>query len=464
MQCDAARQNLKALCDHELGVVAAWRVRRHLRHCAACRRELAMIERLNALLLSADPAGAGVIAAPRARIRGASNGSRGRLRWALQLASTALLVLVLALGFHARNSAPVGIPLAAAIEAFAGGKDWTTWHFVTRAPDGKVIETWLRRPDAFREESRQGSVLTELKVQLDQESWIYRVPEKRAYHAHSAIENPALYGDSVHELKDLQERARRVGGLRITRRSDRWPDGRAVKVIEIEADFAKHFGSRDEPHPTVWRSTVTVDAQTGLQLTSDREGYLTTTIAHNQPMPDRLFTWEPPAGVQVVEIGDWLGERLGRTLASVRNDHHSLTIHAADLAATGDVWVTASWRFHDESLNTWGTTPLFGDATDDRGRAYVAFSGILGGKLGPTGEIQAYTPREPRRPGDPYPTSIVLHHYGSPPLTVPVPPPAAWTRPPIDPVGVAHPERDAASFEKSRKQALEKAVGEGGRR
>jgi hypothetical protein len=67
--------------------------------------------------------------------------------------------------------------------------------------------------------------------------------------------------------------------------------------------------------------------------------------------------------------------------------------------------------------------------------------------------VNGYTPRVPRRPGDPWPRSITLQHYGSPPLVLPVSPPAAWTRPPIDPVGVAHPERDAPFIQKARKRA-----------
>jgi outer membrane lipoprotein-sorting protein len=459
MRCERARGNLKALLDGELGSATTWRLRRHLARCAGCQEEFEMIGRLNALLLSAD-----LVPSVPAGSLGVWRDRRNRLRPLYPLVWAGMLALALMVGFHSRDPGSSNIALAAAIEAFAGGKDWATWHFVTKEPDGRLTETWLRRPDAFRAEIRQGGQLVELRVQLGRESWIYQPDQKRAFHAHKPIQNPGSYGDAVYFLKDLQRRASKVGGLKVTERPDRWPDGRAVKVIDIEADYAKHFGPREGTHPKLAHFKVVVDAETGLQVKSEMWNSVTTTIAHNQPMPDRLFVWKPPAGVQVIEIGDWQGERLARTLASVKNEHHSLTIHAVDLAANGDLWVTASWKFRDESMNTWGTLPLLGDATDDRGRVYLIFSGIGGGGMGPTSQIVAYTPRESRSPADPLPTTIALHHYGSPALVLPVPPPAAWTRPPIDPEGVAHPERDAPTWEKLRQKVRSKAkTGEGRR-
>jgi hypothetical protein len=430
MRCERARHNLKALLDGELGSVETWRVRRHLAGCARCQEEYAMIGRLNALLLSADLVQLAATPAIYREMAAEWSDRRQRLRPLYPLVWAAMLALALVVGFHSRDPGSSNVAMAAAIEAFAGGKDWTTWHFAATEPHGRQTETWLRRPDAFREEIRVDGKLIELKVQLDRESWIYQPGEKRAYHAQKAIQNPAQYGDAVYFLKDLQRRARRVGGLKVTERPDRWPDGRAVRVIDIEADYAKHFGPPGGAHPKTARFKVIVDAKTGLQVKSELWNAVTTTVAHDQPMPDRLFTWRPPTGVQVTEVGDWLGERLARTLASAKNDHHSLTIHAVDLAANGDIWVTASWKFRDETMNTWGTYPLIGKPTDDRGREYLGFSGL--GGTGPTNMVLAYTPRERPGRGDSLPATITLHHYGSPPLVLPVPPPAAWTRPPID--------------------------------
>src|SRR5712692_4515823 len=109
MRCEAARENLKALSDGELGQVQSWRVRRHLARCAACEEELAMIERLNALLLSADRGEHGVAALRHAGSYGGRSGTRDRVRIWYQLGSAAILALALVVGFHARNTGDPGV-------------------------------------------------------------------------------------------------------------------------------------------------------------------------------------------------------------------------------------------------------------------------------------------------------------------------------------------------------------------
>ena len=207
-----------------------------------------------------------------------------------------------------------------------------------------------------------------------------------------------------------------------------------------------------------------MDALTGRLVKWEQSGYTITSIAYDQPLPDRLFTWKPPAGIQVTEIGDWWGERLGRTLATAQSRSWDLTIHAVDVAANGDIWLTASWQFQDPQLNTWGTTPLPGELTDDRGRVYTAFMGIGGGA--PTRMVNGYTPREPRRAGDPFPTRMTLTPPSGSRLDLLAPPPATWTRPPIDPLAVAHPERwtgfDDRTREEARRRERGRAEGAGG--
>src|SRR6266571_4074173 len=287
MRCEAARENLKALSDGELGRVQSWRVRRHLARCAACEEERAMIERLNALLLSADRGERGVAALGRAGALAERSGTRDRIRIVYQLGSAAILALALVVGFHARNNGDPGVALAAAIEAVSGGRGWQTWHLASTAPDGKVTETWLRLPDAFREETRQGNILTELKAQRGKEAWIYLPAEKRAFHARTAIEDPAQYGDALRELKRAQERARTVGGLKVTEHPDRLADGRAVRVTEVEMDYEKHVGRPPEGNgPKTIHSRIVVDALSGRLVTWEQSGYTITSIAYDQPLPD----------------------------------------------------------------------------------------------------------------------------------------------------------------------------------
>src|SRR5689334_17014532 len=46
MRCHEVKNQLNALVDEELGVVATWRVTRHVARCAACAAELSEIKRL----------------------------------------------------------------------------------------------------------------------------------------------------------------------------------------------------------------------------------------------------------------------------------------------------------------------------------------------------------------------------------------------------------------------------------
>jgi hypothetical protein len=161
-------------------------------------------------------------------------------------------------------------------------------------------------------------------------------------------------------------------------------------------------------------------------------------VGYDQPLPDSLFIWEPPMNVQVTEVGDWYGERVGHTVASVRDDRWELTIHSVDLAANGEIWLTNSWVFKDEQLNTsWGTIPPTGSITDDRGRVYVLFIGLGSGS--PTRGVNGYTPLEPRRPNDPYPKKLTVS-AGDHSVELTAPTPATWDWPPKDPLAIAHPE------------------------
>lgn len=383
------------------------------------------------------------------------NGRVPRLVLAGAMATT------LVIGFLIWNSASSHVTMAAAIQAFTGGTGWKTWHFVMRAPDGEVTETWLKLPDAHRTEIRRNGILTEIKVQKDKEGWIYLPERKQAIRSRIPIENPVSLGDNLRELKRIESRAKEIGGLTVTERRERGADGRALRVMQIDIDYAKHYGPPrpDGTAPKTLRYRVILDAESGRLIKREEEGYLTEeTVAYDEPMPDTLFEWQPPAGVKVTEVGDWWGERLGRTVASMRTDYYSVKIHAVDLAANGDLWLTASWEFDDETLNTWGTAPPLGLPTDNLRRVYVGI-GALGAPK-PTQAVFGYAPIEPRKPTDPFPTRITMSIRsslagGEETLSVPVPEPAAWSFPPKYPLMVAHPERPggAQHFDREREKA-----------
>jgi outer membrane lipoprotein-sorting protein len=451
VRCDATRENLKALCDGELSRWQSWRVRLHLAHCAACAEELALMQRLHALLLSADPAAQAESTALRSPARPLPTTGRpaiGRLRQVGWLGALMILVVLSVLTWSSTRSSAA---LAAAIQALDDAKGWRTWHFLMTAPDHRVTETWLRLPDAFREETRQAGRLTELRVQRGKEGWIYLPDQKRAVHAHVPIMDPTKYGTPLDELKRVRQRAQKVGGLKVTETPDRMADGRTVRVMKIEIEYAKHYGpSPDRKDPKTIEYEVIVDAETA-RLLKWKQGEVTCESAgYDQPLPDSLFTWEPPATVQVSEVGDWWGERLGHTVASVRNERWELTIHAVDLAANGEIWLTSSWAFKDKELNNWGTIPPIGPISDEHGRAYVGFVMLGGGS--PTRGVMGYTPLEPRRPTDPLPKKLAVS-VGGRTVELTVPPPAAWDWPPKDPLAIAHPENRAKQNAKEREHA-----------
>jgi outer membrane lipoprotein-sorting protein len=410
------------------------------------------MQRLHALLLSADPAAHAGLTAPRLPSRPLPAPRRpaiGRLR---QVGWLGALILLAVLSFLIWSSTRSGAALAAVIQALDDAKGCRTWHFVTTAPDHRVTETWLRLPDAFREEVRQAGRLTELQVQRGKEGWIYLPDQKRAVHAHVPIMDPTKYGTGLDELKRVRQRAQKVGGLKVTETPDRTAAGRAVRVMKVEIEYAKHYGpSRDRKDPKTIEYEVTVDADTGRLVKWKQGGVTCESVGYDQPLPDSLFTWEPPMNVQVTEVGDWYGERVGHTVASVRDKYWDLTIHAVDLAANGEIWLTNSWVFKNEELNSsWGSTPPVGPITDERGRVYVSFGGLGSGS--PTRGVEGYTPLKPRRLNDPYPKKLTVS-AGDHSVELTAPPPAAWDWPPKDPLAIAHPELWAKQNTKAREHA-----------
>lgn len=105
------------LADHAVGALRGRekaRVESHLDECAACRRELAALQRTGDLLssLSLDEAPPETWHAVRDRIgdlRRTSAPARPRLAWGLAMGVVAMLFV--ALGIFLQRSAPVGEPL-----------------------------------------------------------------------------------------------------------------------------------------------------------------------------------------------------------------------------------------------------------------------------------------------------------------------------------------------------------------
>jgi hypothetical protein len=462
MNCEAAQAELKAYQDGELDRLSAWRVRRHVEHCAPCTEEVRMMGKLNALLLSADlvkreaPATGRSLSAASAPQSASPAWRSRRVQWA-SAGAAVLAAVFLAFGTTGRTDA-----LAAAMHALAQMRSWTSCHLITQSRGGWTSEQWVRIPYDVHEERRQNGGLYSITVQNARESWLYRADKNLVVHSHAKLMAP-LNGSTVgtvvgplYDLGRLQQEARRVGGLSIHERQDRMPDGRPVRVIDLQIDEAKHYSREPGAPPLkIQHNVIYLDALTEQLLRWDavNDGASYKILAYHQAPPDTLFTWQPPAGVKVVEFPDWWETRKGQKLAAAASQEWDVTVHAVDVSANGDVWLTASEkpRAHEAG----GAGPSFSSRwsaygmtlTDERGRIYVQFM-AEGADDWPDGTLLiGFTPLEPRHPRDPLPfrlTATLWPDYGSSQGSVhrrqtvtvtglAAPAPAGWVSPPINP-------------------------------
>jgi len=61
---------------------------------------------------------------------------------------------------------------------------------------------------------------------------------------------------------------------------------------------------------------------------NDGETY--TVLGYDLAIPDNLFTWQPPAGVKVVEFSGWWESRKDQRLATAASQEWNVTVHAVD--------------------------------------------------------------------------------------------------------------------------------------
>jgi hypothetical protein len=418
MNCEATQAELKAYQDGELDSWSAWRVRRHVGRCAPCAEELRMIGKLHALLLSADlvvreAPGSGRSASEVSTPGSASPAWRSRrVQWA-SAGAAVLAAVLLAFGTTGHNDA-----LAAVMQALAQMKTWRSCHLVTHSADGTTSEQWVRVPDSIHEEVHRGGILTSVTVQNQRESWLYQADKNLAVHSRDKLLAP-LNGSTVgtvigplYDLERLQREAQRVGGLTIHERRERWPAGREVRVIDIFVEMARFY--HPEPgttQPKTKHDVIYLDAQTGalLKWNAVNEGETFDILGYDQPLPDALFTWQPPPDVRVVEFTDWWEARRAQKLTTAANKQWEVTAHALDVAANGDVWLTASERRlvgkNAETANplapTWAAFGM--TLTDERGRVYVQFMCQASDDWPRGTALIGFTPLEPRRKSDPFP-------------------------------------------------------------
>jgi hypothetical protein len=103
MRCEQVQPLIGAWQDEELAVLTAWRVRRHVRRCAACSAEAAALERMEERLRAAAPLG------PEPWV----STTRGRQTWpALAGAAMAVVVAFLVLIRSDHSPTPPIVPTA----------------------------------------------------------------------------------------------------------------------------------------------------------------------------------------------------------------------------------------------------------------------------------------------------------------------------------------------------------------
>jgi putative zinc finger protein len=465
MNCEMAQAELKAYEDGELDRLAAWRVRRHVGRCAACAEELRMMGKLNALLLSADlvereapVAGRSIATGPVPRPASPLWKNR-RAQWA---SAAAVVLGVILLTFSPANHSDA---LAAAVQALVQMKTWKTCHLVSRSRGGGMtIEEWLRVPDEIHHEVYQGGALTLLEVQNAHETWRYEADKGLAVHSHTknALPQNLILGTALGPLpylERLQEEERRAGNLIVHERQDHMPDGRPVRVIDIQADMVRRLLREPREQKIHKHDIVYLDALTDRLVRWDDValGWTCEIVSSDQPLPDHLFTWQPPAGVKVVEFTDWWQARQEEKLAAAANKEGEVTVHAIDMAANGDVWLTVSGQprsgahalpVRSDDRPMWSCTPGGMTLTDERGRIYVNFIGQFRDDWPANAALIGFTPLEPRRPSDPLPVSFTASlrpdfgpsegaPYRHPIVTIAglaAPAPAEWSYPLMTPL------------------------------
>jgi outer membrane lipoprotein-sorting protein len=343
------------------------------------------------------------------------------------------------------------------IRALTEARPWTTCHVNRRSRDGRIErEEWIRLPDAVRREDRQGGAIRELLVQNGSESWIYKADKKLAVHARVKVigrldghEVGTVYGP-LKALKQLEPEARRVGGLTISERRERRADGRAVRTVDVQIDAATHY--RGDPALRGVKSLhhlLQLDAETGrlVQWRSPRTGETFEVIGYDQMLPDSLFNWQPPAGVKVAEFADWWEPRLSKAVATAHEEAWNVTVHAIDVAASGDVWLTVTGHSGSTGGDQPGWAPFGMKLVDERGRVYVEFLCMLHERPRGDAALIGFTPLHARRPGDSFPRQLTArlfleqqHREGADSIDtelilarLPAPLPAVWNRPPTNP-------------------------------
>lgn len=478
MSCESIRSWLGAYLDGELSPLRNWRCRLHLRRCAECAREVSALTRLDTLLHAADVVA--VSAGSPVAHSGAGRSMPGRMR-SLPRLRTALTILgvlaVAALAFVPHRTS-YGDPLERAIETLMRAPAWKTSHLVVRSRDGRTVtEQWVALPHSLRAEIRRDGHLAEVTVQNEREAWIYRAEANLAVHSTVRPYVPEAYGvgafhGPLNSLRRLRQSAARLGGVNVSERRVREADGRLLRVFTVAVDVARHYpGQVAPPGDGIRRDDLYLDAQTGrLVRWEDREtGNRYEVDAYDVSPPLGTFAWQVPSGVRLVEHRDWWKARAGKTLAVAENPFAEVTVHAVDLSAQGEVWLTVSKRSAtgNDRITSWPARGMLME--DDRGRVYIHYQTRGMSSWPENVALLAFTPLRPLREGALPPRRVTVRLLPEHrPHTTPVdhtrelllvrrlraPSPSPWPEPPVSPLDLlVKPEARAGIAEEFRSRA-----------
>lgn len=474
MCCDSVRPWLGAYFDGEVSPVRGWQVRRHLRRCAACAREVEGLSQLQSTLLRVDVARVPPALATDAAIRPRPS----RLRRA---AAAGALVLAAGAVFLLDRSRSYGDPLERAISTLAKAPAWGSSHVVVRNRAGeRVREQWVILPDTLRDERYEQGRLIEWTVQVAGHTTRYRAEQKLAVEGTGLLYRPEPHGvgafhGPINALRHLRTAAEKIGGVIVTERASTTPQGRRLRVYTIAIDVSRHYPQdADLRGVATLRHVVSVDRATGrLVRWEDAQSGLTYEVdRYDEPVPVAKFDWHPPAGTRIVQFQDWWAARSSRSIGADAAVAHGVTVHALDAAANGDLWLTVSRKAEGKEarLTDWPSRGMV--AQDERGRAYIQFVTLGNANWPKNAALLGFTPVKPRSTREPRPRRLTVrllpeHRPHQRPIDhrhelvtirgLRVPEPATWEAPPLNVLDVLREKAEKADWMSERRSRARRA-------
>jgi len=389
-------------------------MRLHLRRCPACQQKKAEYKRLDDLLTQAAE-----VTVPESLLTAWLAGipeavpvvkrsvvweklKIQRVRWTSISATTVAVALLVALAWVEMRPEPV---LARALKATESAR---TVHTVMKWRNGSMqIESWAEGWQKYRvvttRASDDGGTQQHIVVHNGDKEWDYLTITNEVHVMEEdlgrpkediigATINPAILLNWALELKEKQH-------AQIEEYEDRLPDGQVVHVVAAQWESDR-------------RELLFIDLSTNRLVRAESQSLANgqwhieselETIEYDRPMPQELFTFEPPEGAKVV-IHDWWKKRRYEGLAEDTRADWRVVVHSVEVAQDGTVFISLS-RINVGNRRINDAVPPRGRLIDEQGRKYAEHN-----SYGVERECWTLTfsPIEPRKAMEPLPQQFTI--------------------------------------------------------